>query len=406
MIFKKVQSQKEPTIQSSPNNILPQRPAELFQMKVLSLLNQHGIASNPEARDLVKRSPIKTNIEGPDGARCTLSQTLSLFPGQTIVVIGSSSLDPKTNVIHRIFPETFSISLQSSQTAFPHSSQRAGWSLVDVLIPDSPQRVDLLGDSAELFRRKDDVKMGLQPDGHFIGKAKRLLRLKRRVFAAHKSEFINLHQQLMLAILKAAPQEWRAQDAEEHVKAWFKELSAQSCTYDILAEANQLCGEQFISASHCKLKEAIITGKDTAFGSNDPLVRRQAAKDVLEDVVVTHGPIEACKQNYVAVMGALFGRASHAIILQHLSEDLVFPPIPLSPFEQKLQQAAYRHLQDFTDELILHKEGSEGENLTWCREYLANLIKADIAIFEGKGDKKIATELATYFIIRYNSLNA
>ncbi len=88
---------------------------ELFQMKALVLLERHGIATNTAVRVAVKSTPIHASLDG-NALQCTLTQILTLFHGQTVVVSGSSELDPKTRTISRLYPETFSISVESRKT--------------------------------------------------------------------------------------------------------------------------------------------------------------------------------------------------------------------------------------------------------------------------------------------------
>ena len=386
---------------------LSKQSAELFQMKVLALLERYGIASNPEARALVKQSPIQTSIKSDDASTCMLTQTLSLFPGQTVVVMGTSALDPKTQTISRLFPETFSVSLELTQTAFPHASQRTGWALANQLLPECPQRMDLLHESAELFQRKKQTMGDLLPHGMLIGKAKQLLKLKKKVFAAHQTEFITLHQKLARTLLKAAPAPWILPKAETAVDDFYENLKQHPFAFDRLAEANQSICENFIAKPQQVLLDAILKGKHGELGSPHPVARYGAAKAILalefkenQDKLAGQQGQDPIQSAYIVYMGNVLGLAAQPIILQYLSEDLIFIPPSLSLFEQCVQAAAYRHASDFMQELAIPLE-DEAANLASVYQWLRREIEADMAIFQGKDKLSLPAELARYFEQRY-----
>lgn len=360
---------------------LSKQAAELFQMKVLALLERYGIASNPEARSIVKSSPIHTTMEADENATCTLTQTLTLFPGQTIVVKGQSVLDPKTKTISRLFPDTFFISLKSTQTAFPHASQRGGWALVNQLLPECPQRMDLLDGLAELFLRKKRAMQDLLPHGPLIGKAKQLLKVKKKVFAAHQTELLNMHHQHSLVL---------APHAGDVVDEFFGGLHRHPHAFDCLVETNQAICEYFISNPHQQLFEAILNGKHTDLGSPHAELRYRGAKAILEQTLNGVEP----QNDYIRSMGHILGKASHHIILQYVSEDLVFEPPVLTPFERQMQAAAYRQVHDFLNEL----DSPLGDE-----QAVYELMKAQI-IADLEGDLGYTDALAAYFQQRFASL--
>jgi hypothetical protein len=395
--IEKIRTTSDSTIQ------LTKQSAELFQMKVIALLERYGIASNPEARNFVKTSPIHAAIQN-DATTCTLTQTLSLFPGQTIVVKGNSSLDPKTQTINRLFPDTFHLSLELTQTGFPHPIQRTGWSLASQLIPDSPQRIDLLNKTASLFYKRNEVITSLLQQGPMLKHAKMLHALKRNIFEKYAPELIKLHKTLSLAFLKAAS---AAQSTYEEAEKFFNNLAFHSSPMQVLSEIYHILRENFIVKPHQQLLNAIIKGKSTNLGNDNPKVRYHVAKDLLNDALKQakfelHIPNHTnLHLKFINIFGNIYAKASKNIILQYLSEDLIFLPPTLSSFECKLQAAAYLHLSDFLDELL--------DSQTYTPEYLYQLIKkqifSDIHLFQEESPPEISKELSLYFQARFNSLS-
>ena len=391
--------------------------AELFQMKVISLLERYNIASNHEARHIVKQTPIYTKMEN-DASRCTLSQMLTLFPGQTIVVKGASSLDPKTLTIQKLFPETFSISFESTQTGFPAPSQRYGWALANALIPEAPQRIDLLTEIADIFHLKKEIISGLLPDGHLVKKAKLLLQLKRHAFKNHPQKFLSLHAELSRSIVLAAPQEWRTVDSLATVDRFYDFLHSHQHAFECLSHCHELICAAYINSPHQTLLSAILKGKDSQFGSPDVKERLAAATSLLDHSIDNakgslQGPIERpgnpsswkVQLDYMACMGKIIGMGSRTIILQYLSEDLIYTPPLLNPFERQLQSSAYHQVKDFSEELHLPIETlSREEQEALLEQMMRESIQKDIQTFAEDHEDSIPEKLSHYFKIRNESL--
>lgn len=388
--------------------------ADLFHMKTIILLEKYGIASDSdsEARTIVKNSPIYAAVE-KDGSICTLIQTLSLFPGQKIVVKGDSTLDPKTKSIRQLLPESFTLSLELTQTGFPHPTQRAGWTVASQLIPDSPQRIDLLGKTAALFQRKNQTVATLLQQGDLLKHAKALLYLKKKAFAAHTKELIGLHETLAVAILQASSSD---KNAFQIVQRFYHYLSSQPHPYEILSECSQAIRDHFIAKPHQILLDAIIKGKSTNLGSEVPALRYAAGKAILDQAVYSaekecdsnldrENLNQRIKSDYIKCMGNIFGKAAKSIFLQYLSEDLIFHPPTLSPFENQIQQAAYLHLTDFLDELSVPLD-NDPKNQEIAYQLLKKQLLSDIALFKGENLSPVSKELADYFQKRYLSLSS
>lgn len=385
---------------------IPKQSAELFQMKALSLLEQYGIASNPEARAHVKVSPILALAESDDST-CTLTQTFTLFPGQTIVVKGSSALDPRNKTISKLFPETFCLSLESTQTGFPHPSQRTGWALSHHLLPENPQRIDMLGTTAQLLRRRAHAISGLLPQGDLLKKAKELLGKKKQCFKIHRNRLIDVHHKLATTIATAAP----AADnkTKETIDRFYSTLASHPHPFEHLTETNNEIRDAFIAKPYELLISTILRGKSTGMSQNDPAKRYELVHRTLEEHLNNaYGEIlrhiqeelsndERDRWEYILHFGKLIGNASKQIILQYLSEDIVYPPPILSKFESMLQGVAFNHLDGFLSEL-------ESAIPMSMLEKLEHDITEDIKLFTGEKISPHSKELQGYFEARYTSL--
>ncbi len=392
---------------------LSRQAAELFHMKAITLLESfYGTASNSEERASIKNSPIHVDVE-ENATVCTLTQKLSLFPGQTIIVKGNSALNPITRAVSQLFPDSFCMSLE--QASFPHPIQRAGWTVASQLLPDFPQRIDLLNEAADLFRRRDAIATELTlKKSSVISHAKKLLSLKKNAFNINGKELIDLQNTLAHTILDAASAD---PAAHKTVEEFYNTLCSHPRPLDVLTEVSEAIRERFMSQPHQILLNSIIKGKTTDLGSALPEVRYATAKAILQQsiddalrVICLENaegklPEDLIKWDYIACMGKVLGKASIQIFLQYLSEDLMYHPPNLTSFEYKVQTAAYSHLKDFLNELTLPLNIDPAHNLESFYRLTKEQIVSDIGIFRNESPPAISKELADYFHNRYLSLN-
>lgn len=387
---------------------LSQRSKDLFRMKVLSLLERQGIASNHEARDQVRHSPIESMQTQRSGDKCTLTQRLTLFPGQTIIVEGHSAFNDKTKVIDQIFPDSISISMESTQTGYPHPLQRAGWTLANELLPLHIQRPDLLKSLKKVLSVKSELIERLQPKGELIGKAKALLRLKKKAFAAHHDEMVNMHHKLSQAIMKAAGYE-----DTEPLHNWYRFVKGKMEAFDLLSRANQEWTGQIITKTFKLLQEAIVQGKDTPIGSSDPMMRSAAAEyliskafdEVAKEPIVLAGIPDVYASIYCRHQTEIFRSPIQKILLQYFSEDLIYPAPLLNKFEKKVQQALFSHVEDFARELFDFEVLSDEDPTDWCYKRMKRFLEKDLELFSSDAPCPYAADLEQYFAKRYATLS-
>lgn len=370
---------------------LSKQSIELFQMKVLALLEKHEIASNCEARDIVKRSPIHTVVK-KDSSTCTLTQTLSLFPGQTITVMGVSALDIKNHRVSKLYPESFSLSIELMESDIPHAIQYSGWAMPSQLLPESPQRIDLLKHSSTVFVDKKRLVANLVPKNLLLEKAKKMMRLKTEAFALHRRELLDLHARFMHAFVQCGSTTMPSQ-ANEIIQRFYQELVLSSSSFETLSSIHQHVCSHFVAKPHQKLLEMIYC---TDLIQTPPEQRYYIAHTVLctVDAITGHYPQHVL--DYMNLIGPILGRASASIILQYLSEDLAFAPPQLTLFEKRLQAMAYQQMKNFIDELNQSLESNPEACLKQIVERLRDFISADIAFLNSEV-LTIPDELEAYF---------
>lgn len=322
--------------------------------------------------------------------------------------MGNTELDPTTKTICKLFPETFSISLESSQTGFPHASQRAGWSLANELLPNFPQRIDMLPTLGTFYGAKKQAATDLLPQGCRLAVAKQLLKLKRHAFNTHKNQLIALHRQLAHAIVKACYETSNAVAAT--IDAFFDDLSCQASPYDALAATSHQVQELFISTPCHTLLHAILKEEDygptrTSYECAQATLAK-ALNSALAQMANRQKNAASISErrnwDFITLMGKIFGHSAQAIMLQYLSEDLVFAPPTLTAFEQRVQTAAYRHVEDFLHELYADTASEAKRDTTSIYESMKAQIEWDIALFSQGHDHAAVAELAAYFDRRHH----
>lgn len=381
---------------------LSRQAVELFQMKAISLIEQHGLLTNTEARSAMRKAHLQSHIDA-DPSHCTVSCMLSPFPGHTLTVTGAferrgeSYALPKNN--------SFQLTLTSLHTGFPHPPQFTGWALPD-LVPLFPHCLEDMPLFKPLYQKKLALAHALQPHQEAVEKAKVLTRMKKLAAEKHKEQFLALQQQLILTIAKAAGDE--SDKTKETITLFFAKLKQVHHFFDYYSETHQIINDSFIARPYAFLETAwlekrttpplAILGDEAEKAKQEFLLQRQQAQSDLEK--------STC--DFILCMGSLLAAPCHRILLQHFSETR-FPPPMLDDFEQKLQISLFRQLKTFLDEM---KKDIVDEEI---EKALLEQIQTDIALFEAPSFSAIeesdpaaplVSELEAYFNTRhYTTLN-
>lgn len=388
--------------------LLLQKPKELFKMKAVTELNKQGIPHH-EAICYLKHADIDI-LELETTSTCVLQQTFSPFPGQTVIIKGKSLLDPATKAVGLPLPETFSVCFQSKQTGFPHPSQHNGWALVAQLLPGFPQRPDLFKDAARTFDCQKVLIQALAPHGALIPKAKARIKQKKQAFALHFVPLISLHRQLVEAILQAAPSRYIPEGAKESIEAFFRDV-IDSNSYEKLVQASVDLCSHFVVRPHAVMLEAILKENEIKPTSGNGSKRYRLVEQCYVQAVQAAGNrvLHYCKTaasqpeknrwRYLYCMGHLLGNAAKEIILQYLSEDLLFPPPRLNSFQGQLLTAAQGQVHAFHDGLM---KGAMELGTDEVYEELRSSLLAEIAYFTHP-QEQLSRELSHYYQKRYET---
>lgn len=405
---KKITSLLHTVMPSSP---IPKQTAELFNMKVIALLEKYCISSHVEIRHTVKNSPIQMTM---DSYKCTLSQSLILFPGQVIEVKGTFQRDQKSLAFSIFIPESLEFSLRSTQTGFPHPSQHAGWSLADCLIPLCPHYLEQLTHFAPLYQRKLAAAQKLLPNGTLLKKAEKLLQLKKLAFLKNQNRFIDLHKNLSLAIAEASEGEHLEDRDKQTILSFFSELNHHPSPWNYLIAIHQILIDHFINRPNHALQDEWLSGKNKRLQDPDQSISFLEAQRILQDEMdkarkelhhqaqFAHSAFEKVTLDYIRYTGTRWSSSCKLILLQHRSEDIGFLPPRLRLIDQKIQAAAYKQMIEFLDEL------ERDDDLEEMTEYLEKKLVTDISLFQSSSVEElpeasfqIIQELSVYYSQRF-----
>ncbi|NGX43635.1 MAG: hypothetical protein K940chlam7_01934 [Chlamydiae bacterium] len=387
---------------------ITEREVDAFRMKAISLIQSHGIIfpSISEAFSSVRESPIYTTISRdatqsvlPASSVIQLEQTLSPFPGETIILRGSFKRD--TNAITSSTPisDSFELDIESIQTGFPYPAQHTGWSLSDPLIPSLPHRTEGLLKLSTLLREKNIVAQALLKRESIITKASECLALKKEAAEEHREEFLTLHKELCLSILSNTQE---AKNAENVLSNYFAWLNNQPTALTSIALGYHDLNQRFILHPFEALNRAWINQTNPELLNDDPKRCFTAAQKILHTSLTS--TLEELKQNpnypqelsaFLFLVGNTLGNASHNIILQYFSEVIEFAPPQLSNFEKKIQSAAFFQLETFLTELN-HSHPKHPY------ETLKQQLHSDTQLFSRQGKlHPLIKELDSYYTKRF-----
>ncbi|MGZ3633983.1 MAG: hypothetical protein ACXWM7_06875, partial [Parachlamydiaceae bacterium] len=344
---------------------------------MISLLEKNQLMPLREARALVLKTPTQLAVD-KQTQRLTISQELIPLPGQCTRVSATFQIDPRT-LNYNIFHSDF-LSVEATQTGFPHPLQHHGWALSTAFVPRYLLRLHQLLHFPNFFNEQIKCAQELLPNGALNQKARAFLNLKRQVFEEHKDEFLNYHHLLTLSIVEAA--ENVPENLIESTSTFFKRLADHTAPYDFLSQTY----EEFIAAwitspfeeidkfrlerQPSTLEEAQLFLEHTMKAKEDVWLQKiQASAEVQNEPRVK-------ALLYTLGMGRLFSSSIQQLILQQQSELMKYAPPELSLFTKKLQTAAYLQLWEFQHELALEP------NETDMFRRLSRLLEDDITLFK------------------------
>lgn len=375
---------------------LSRQTLELFQMKAISLIEQHALLSNSDARTAMRKAQLQSSVEND---ACMVSCTLSPFPGHAIAISGVFERRGENFVLPK--NESFHLTLTALHTGFPYPSQYTGWALSD-LSPPYPHCLDDLPLFKPLYQQKLAAAQRLQPNQERVGKVKQIAQQKKESVQGHQEQYLDLQQELCLAIARASSEEEVPKQVQEAIAQFFAKLKQLQHVFDYYAETQQLINESFVGRPLAKLEAAWLEKqKDVPALAILGSEADRAKQELIDQKALAKSDLEKCTLEFIISMGSLLAAPCHRILLQHFSE-LRFAPPMLDDFEQKLQMALYRQLQAFLKEL------ESDLAISWSQ--IEEQIKADTALFQAKAiddndpAAQIVNELEGYFNGRYYAM--
>ncbi|MGA8164047.1 MAG: hypothetical protein WB791_03360 [Waddliaceae bacterium] len=399
--------------QNNLPHTITNRVVDAFRMKAISLMQNHGLpfSSIAEALNFVQESPIYTTIsrdakKGNVSASSVISlqQTITPFPGETIILRGAFRRNPQALSPITPIPESFELSRSSVQTGFPYPSQYSGWALSDVLIPSHPHRLDQLEQLPLLLKKKYDIAQKFMGRDRLLDKAQKLLANKKNAVEENQKSFLSLHKKLCFAMISSAPKDVLVEDIGNLVLAFFDWLEKQPSPLTTLSEVYHEINRKFIIEPYQALQNIWIqqSSRDllsdnssrSYFAARQILQRkREQSRHQLENATTQPSDVVA----FQAAFGKIVGGSCQQIILQYMSELMEFSPPELSPFEKKILSATFYQLEGFFEEL--EEEDLSQQALATIEQYL----KRDIDLFQSQTmQHPIVLELENYYQSRFN----
>lgn len=327
---------------------LTKQALELFQMKVIALIEKNGILSNVEARQAVRTSHLQTYLH-PDLTTCTVVCTLIPFPGQTITVNGSFEKSPRTGDYTIPNAKSFQLSLTSYQTGFPHPCQNTGNALPD-LIPPYPHHLSYMPLLKLLYEEKQKLAHDLLESKAMIARAKQVYHLKKEAFERDLESMLQLHAQAAKAFVSHVE---LTDEKVEIIQNFYQHLAHVPNPYSYLSETHHIINENFSNKPHEKLKQEWVNRDKVDFQAEKIL--KEGIEEVLKEL--DEQSLKACSSlekntiQYIRIMGQTLAIGSHNILLQHLSESMGFAAPILNDFEKKMQILNFKQLKNFISDL-------------------------------------------------------
>jgi hypothetical protein len=371
--------------QTEQLNDLDIRIQDAFILKISSLLLEKGyFESIAEALSAVRGGlrelPLQKKFDKTTDS-LTLIQTIFPWPGVQIIVQGS---------FLKSSPLAGTFKIESShceQRGFPDPMQYTGISLTDPLIAPCPHRVEQLDLLTNLYKKKNEAIKALQPKEKWAKKTRSLIKLTKDVFHHHKIEFLDLHKAFCLKIAESAPQSIVPSNIKEIIENFFLALRKEKYPFELLVQGYRHISTSMITQPYHQLQIEWADPQATHYATlrNTPSNNRYTMMLEIFDKHSNNG-LEALKLYYknenilfldfFLSMGSLLSHPSKFIILQHLSENIRFPPPMLSDYEQKIQAWAYKQQMEFFHDL------EEETSFQIIEQRLRSRLLSDIQLFE------------------------
>ncbi len=320
---------------------LSKQEEDAFRMKAFTLIKKYGIIfpSIEEALKTIRETPIDATIECSSLSASSvlyLRQTLTPFPGETIILRGAINRNPGSPIPSTPIPESFALTNETTPSGFPDPLQHTGWALSEVLIPGAPHRPDAMPSLNALLQKKRETARFLKEQPAFKQRAQKLLKIKMK----HPAPLFDLHQRLFSTL---------APDSAKEIATFFDWLKQRKDPLETLAAVsrkfNQKC---LIEPSQTLMQAWNSPSKDQSRRAAQTIIAASFKKGAEE---LTQSLADAAVQEFQRVLAEHIGMPAQELLLQHASEIMQFPPLPLSQKAKALQSLALIQLEAYLKEL-------------------------------------------------------
>lgn len=386
---------------------------DTFRMKAMRALQSQlpQDFSMQEALKAMQQATVDID-DNPNSELIWINQILEISPGSIIRIIGSFKRHSEGKLMSIPILESFRVITYAHQAGFPYPSQHVSWGLAETLIDAYPLREGQTPLFASLEQQQQKCAQLLASDTALKNHARLLLHLKKEVFDRERSLFLNLHHQLVTAIITASPTEIE-ESTHEMLNQFYAHIMEADSPFEKLSQIDQYIAHWFITHPTQKLKEEWLSG-NPGLRTGAPSDRLQVAIALLTsdfDRALIHINKDAAASPYISFMGELLGHASRQITLQYMSEKVGFAPPMLTDFEQKVQAGAFHQALRFFDELDTVLDELHEVNCKFMHDWLTRLFEEDLHIFMSPNFAAlepeytdIINELEVYFNSRYYAL--
>jgi len=398
--------QCEPALRaaSAIQNALLKQEEDAFRMKAISLIKKRGIVfpSIESALQSIRETPIYISgaMEQETASVVTLNQTLTPFPGETIILSGAFRRSPGGLMPTIPISNSFELATSNNHTGHPFPSQHNGWTLPDPLIPSIALKADEVPLLEELLSKKKMIKEALHDQKPLKKHALTLINLKKEAAESQLEPFIKLHINLCCALVSAAPPYLIQTDTTPVILNFFEWIKQQPSPYESLSRYWREFNNRYLWFPYKALYQSWIKQTDPDLFSNDQSVALSTAKQILNAAVPTElEPLPSEVEHFFSCMRGMISIPCRNIFLQYFSELIEFEPPVLNDFEKTLQSLAFTQLQDYISEIESDLPARPFEKIQRSLTYETELLgkQGQYHLLVGKLENYYAKRMAQEF---------
>lgn len=334
---------------------------ETFQKKTFSLLPL--LVNSPHESDFFRGIlhylppeilPFQRSVPSQEAVRGGLRQTISRSPGEEIIF---EAFFPRSDTydswVRPPLLQDIRLSKRLSYQGFPCPSERVGWTLSAICLPNLITRSKdyplIQGIREKQWRakqasqEKNDVRSWIE--------ANHLLR--RQIFDLDPSKWLKHYQNILEAFLYCVDISknhfFQSRSILRHFLAW---VAKAPSPFTILTHVHQRQLSLFLETPYQLLQQQLVTIWTTL--PKNPHAKCEAVRVLLRKIVSeAEQPMDYSHPlgAYLGLIGPKIAKGCENLLLQNLHEKFHLLPPPLSLAERRLQICALQHVLTFLEAL-------------------------------------------------------